>query len=376
MRAFDANTRAHSARRLVAALVVVITLAACGARVSLAQTRTASASDYRARVLRAADLLEGLAQLEASTASSSGRASSSRASENLYYARAQVLADVRAALPQTERVARAGGAQLEVDNRWLYTKLQRYERESAEAFTRAESLRRIAERLRAVAERLREVEAATASTQSARNKEAEKGRLAAILRHPDYAERRVEETALDRLLETIAKWLRELLPESEPLRPGASGGASLIAQAIIYGLVVLLIVLVFRWYWLRRPPKKAKERRGPRVILGETIAEDETAADLLVEAERLAASGNLRGAIRKAYVALLCELGDRRVLRLAGHKTNRDYLQSVRDFAPQLYTLFQPLTYSFERHWYGLAPATEEDWNNFRSVCGRALQAK
>ena len=84
---------------------------------------------------------------------------------------------------------------------------------------------------------------------------------------------------------------------------------------------------------------RAKPLREPRVVLGERLAPGQTAADLLDDAERLARSGDLRGAIRKAYVALLCELGDRQVIRIAQHKTNRDYLQSIRASAPpRLYT--------------------------------------
>jgi hypothetical protein len=99
-------------------------------------------------------------------------------------------------------------------------------------------------------------------------------------------------------------------------------------------------------------------------VLGESVAADETAADLLTEAERLARAGDLRGAMRKAYIAVLCELGDRKILRLAPHKTNRDYLRALSDNA-RLFQTVQPLTNAYERHWYGLIPASETDWREF-----------
>jgi len=113
--------------------------------------------------------------------------------------------------------------------------------------------------------------------------------------------------------------------------------------------------------------------REARVVLGERLAPDQTAADLLAEAERMARAGDLRGAIRKAYVALLCELGDRKIVRLARHMTNRDYLKAVRQSTPQLYREMQPLTFNFERHWYGFEAATETDWIDFRTRCRQAL---
>jgi hypothetical protein len=107
--------------------------------------------------------------------------------------------------------------------------------------------------------------------------------------------------------------------------------------------------------------------------LGERLEPDATATDLLSEAETLARQGDLRAAIRKAYIALLVELGDRKVISLSHYKTNRDYLNSLRNL-PQLHTRMRGLTDSFERHWYGFVDATPNDWQNFRSGYYSALE--
>jgi hypothetical protein len=36
----------------------------------------------------------------------------------------------------------------------------------------------------------------------------------------------------------------------------------------------------------------------------------------------------------------------------------------------------RPLTLSFERHWYGLAPATDADWAEYRNLCRLALASQ
>jgi hypothetical protein len=108
------------------------------------------------------------------------------------------------------------------------------------------------------------------------------------------------------------------------------------------------------------------------IVLGEKLEPDQSAVDLLADAESLARRGELRAAIRKAYVALLVELGDRKVISLAQHKTNRDYLGAMRGLEP-LYGNVKQLTDSFERHWYGFASATEADWLAFRTGYKRAL---
>ena len=56
---------------------------------------------------------------------------------------------------------------------------------------------------------------------------------------------------------------------------------------------------------------------------------DESSADLFADAEDFARKGEMRSAIRKGYIAMLCEwvTEDRHVGR---HKTNRDYLRDVK----------------------------------------------
>ncbi|HVF49620.1 MAG TPA: DUF4129 domain-containing protein, partial [Pyrinomonadaceae bacterium] len=173
------------------------------------------------------------------------------------------------------------------------------------------------------------------------------------------------------------KWLYELIPQSEPLRPGTNPGLSRAAQVFTYGLCIVVLALLLWKYggrlFRRAGTPRTRPRREARIVLGEELSPEQTASDLLSEAERLARAGDVRGAIRKGYIALLCELGDRRLLRLAQHKTNRDYLNALRRERAALYREMQPLTLNFERHWYGHVAANEEDWTDFRTRCRQAL---
>jgi hypothetical protein len=142
-------------------------------------------------------------------------------------------------------------------------------------------------------------------------------------------------------------------------------------------LAVAVLVFVGRMFLprlLRSRRRRKKTKPQARIVLGEKLAPDQSATDLLSEAEGLARRGELRAAIRKAYIALLVELGERKLISLAQHKTNRDYLRSVREVQP-LYGNVKQLTDSFERHWYGFAQATETDWLAFRSVYEQALRS-
>ena len=277
---------------------------------------------------------------------------------------------VRALLPAKERVEREGGA-IEVDNSWLYASLEEYHRASSND-ARARLLRAAAARLRALEEQL------AGQPAEARDQDAERGRLNAILRDPQFTQNRQRGNALQRLINDILEWIARHLPGGPAIEPGARPGVSRLAQVIVIALCLAALCFVGWRVWSRsaRGPKSLKLKRGPRVVLGERLEADETAADLLEDAERLARSGDLRGAIRKAYVALLCELGDRGVIGLAQHKTNRDYLDAVRRAnRPHLYTEMRPLTSDFELHWYGLQDASDADWSDFRARCRHALKA-
>jgi hypothetical protein len=158
---------------------------------------------------------------------------------------------------------------------------------------------------------------------------------------------------------------------------GTAQRITTVSQIVVVLLSVVVLAFVLKAFVgklgrNRRAQKKEKPRS--RVVLGERLEPEQSASDLLTEAETLARNGEIRTAIRKAYIALLVELGERKILSLAQHKTNRDYLRSLKE-RELLYSKMTGLTDSFERHWYGRAQASEKDWLEFRARYREALQA-
>jgi hypothetical protein len=285
--------------------------------------------------------------------------------------RAATVEAVRDAIPKTEGVE-WNGATFAVDNSWLNKELDEYEK--AQEQDRAELLRRMTERLQAIEERLAEIE--QQAGEKSGNKVDESKKLAEILRRPEYARKVAQEGALIRLLKQFFKWLENLIPKPKPLAPGSASLFSKVAQwfVIILAAAVLGYVLsLFAPRLLRDRKTRKKTKAQARIVLGEKLEPDQSAGDLLAEAEALALEGELRAAIRKAYIALLVELGERKIISLAQHKTNRDYLGAVRRVAP-LYENMKQLTDSFERHWYGFATVSDTDWRDFRSAYMQALR--
>jgi hypothetical protein len=328
----------------------------------LGTAQAATWAEYRHRVSQA---ITEIAQLQ--SANNSGDPSQSQSDISS-------AARIRENLPAKETV-QIDSQGIVVDNTWLHRALQQYEQGNNTRAQRAYLLARIEERLRAIDASLEEMQAATTT---ASDKDSDKGKLAEILRRPEYNKPTVPEgSALNRLWNRFLRWFFSLFPRTKPLSQGGSQFVSGFAQIVIVaGCLTAIAFLIWRFaprYLSNRRGKK-KPKREARIVLGERLEPDQTAADLLAQAEALARSGDLRAAIRKAYIALLCELGDRKVVSLAQHKTNRDYLNSVRE-RTRLHSFMKQLTNSFELHWYGFQPAAENDWTEFRDVYQKALKA-
>ena len=163
----------------------------------------------------------------------------------------------------------------------------------------------------------------------------------------------------------LVKWLQALFgpSEREPNLPGQ--GTVKVARVII--ITLLIAALAFAIYqlskwWQQRQPKNRKEKS--REILGVEITDETTTEDLQAAARLLAQQGDYRGAIRRAYIALLYELEQRGKLRLHRSKTNRDYLNALRH-ETMLYPSFAALTLRFEQVWYGQSQASQFDFEGF-----------
>ena len=345
--------------------------------VACAGTKAADAislSEYRERIGQATIALDSLASFDEGL---SEREASARTGSTLR--------EVRRAVPP-KLVVEWNGAPTEVNNAWLDDALKEYEKsftsgtgrdEALSRAWRAEWLTHITERLHALGERLDEVLKGTTGAQQ-RNKDEEKARLASILRRAEY-NKAAQESALARLWARFVRWLRGLFPKQERVEQGPRPRVPVLTKAAEIFIIALALAAIAYVAWkflprfLQSRTVKRRDKGKARVVLGEHLAPDQTALDILAEAERLARSGDVRGAIRKGYIALLCELGDRKILRLAQHKTNRDYLRAVADRRP-LYGEMQLLTNSFENHWYGYAPGSLEDWAAFRLHYEQALE--
>ncbi|MFN2498064.1 MAG: DUF4129 domain-containing protein [Pyrinomonadaceae bacterium] len=321
--------------------------------------RATPVSEYQKHLAQAITALDSLAQI----------ANENETLPAFEMRTAETIASVRQLLPASETVE-LGQQAFTVDNSWLQTELEKFKGASP---TERPVLRvQMIERLQAIRERINKAESSASKNH---DKDHKTQKLAEILQRPEYARKVKQQSAIARLWAQFWKWVQSIFPKPKPIAPGTAGIFSQIAQVFVILLALAVIIFVARLFLprlLQNRRVKRKTKEGPRIVLGERLEPDQSARELLSEAENLARAGDLRAAIRKAYIALLLELGERKIITLEQHKTNRDYLRAVRRIE-SLYPNVKQLTDSFELHWYGLARATETDWQTFRSGYSRAL---
>ncbi|MEO6335059.1 MAG: DUF4129 domain-containing protein [Pyrinomonadaceae bacterium] len=285
-------------------------------------------------------------------------------------------AQIRGDFPASERIEWEGGT-VETTNSWLLEKIGEMERET-DSKKKLVSVVEIREYLSSISFNLKELEQAAAAEA---RKDKDKQKLGEILRREEYQKpQEKQESVFQRWLSAFLEWLEGIFPKSSGPAPPSMGMSfvatllQVLLYAVLLGLLVFIVYkvvpLIFPHLKRTRQPRSKKQR----TILGEQLSEDVTAADLFDEAESLARDGNLRGAIRKGYIALLCDLSDRKVIGLARNKTNRDYLRDVRS-RRDLHPRMMSVTDTFERHWYGLQGSEEQDWARFREEYKAAIRS-
>ncbi|HEY6802196.1 MAG TPA: DUF4129 domain-containing protein [Pyrinomonadaceae bacterium] len=344
------NRSQHSFVRVITnTILIVVTLVL----LCVSAQAAVSVVEYQKQLKGAITALDTLSQIDENE---SGSAYEQRLT--------QTVAAIKTTVPEKESVE-AEGSVYEVENSWLHDGLREFEVASN---TQRDRIRaQLIERLRSLDERVDEL--VKASVVNSASKDEANRKLAEILSRAEYTNKSNRGLAtVFKYIERFAHWLAKFLPERS-IRSGNGKSITWIVEIVIFGLAAVVIVLVLRKMiqrFMRRPrsPGAKKTRKEAKIVLGEHLTPEASAPTLLAEAEALARSGQIRAAIRKAYIALLVELGDRKVISLAQHKTNRDYLRAVRSH-PTLYKNMTGLTDSFERHWYGFEQTNTSDWQEF-----------
>ncbi len=270
--------------------------------------------------------------------------------------------EIKRLAPASEEIE-FNGSIIHVDNAWLHEAVDNIIRNAAGDIEQRRSM------LSEVSDRLDRLQKSIKEGQTTRDRalQDQRAKLDNILARSEYKVEEKRESVIKRWLQWIRGVILRLLEMlfGRPARTSGAGLSMIFRILVFLGVIVALMfgaVKLAGYLRLRKRPKK--EETETREVLGEEIAEDATAADLFANASELARQGEYRKAIRRAYIALLCDLEQRGKLRLSRSKTNRDYLDAIRP-EQVIYPTFSVMTNTYEHIWYGQERATEEEFQDF-----------
>ena len=175
--------------------------------------------------------------------------------------------------------------------------------------------------------------------------------------------RAAEPSVLDRLITRIREWLGDLLGDVLRVMPGGVEGLILLI-VIIVGVVVLLR---YGAGPLRGRDALTDRRRGAASL---------TAADYRAEAERLAAAGELKEAIRARFRAVVRELEHRAVLEPRVGRTAGEVAAEAGALVPAIAADLRTGAERFGAVWYGGTAATREIYAQLVAIDDRVRGAR
>ncbi len=181
--------------------------------------------------------------------------------------------------------------------------------------------------------------------------------------------------------QSVARWIRRILntPGTPKLPRGAQQAdwTSGVTQAGYAALTLVILAAgihaLRRWLRNRRPPPAASASPAappvPDLAAADVQASELPEDEWLRMAARLGAEGDWRLALRAVHLAVLAHLAGREWVRLARHKTNRDYARELARRSrqvPGVTDRFAAASLAFERTWYGDHPAGPEQVEEIR----------
>lgn len=144
-----------------------------------------------------------------------------------------------------------------------------------------------------------------------------------------------------------------------------SGASGVLAWLVVAVAVVAILALVV--HYARRITT------DPSVAVTDTAPPRRSGAQWRDEAERHAAAGRWRDALRCRYRALLADLAERGLVEEVAGRTAGEYAAEVRGTAPAAAGDFAAATELFEQVWYGGAPVGSDEGERLDALTGRVL---
>jgi hypothetical protein len=151
----------------------------------------------------------------------------------------------------------------------------------------------------------------------------------------------------------------------------------MLKTQVLLFLVIAVAASILALMLYRAKKKRAEKSKNiselqhsqaPDITKDDVNAQELPENEWVVLGRDLINKGELRLALRAFYLAAIASLGQNEIIRVAKHKSNRDYLlevsrRSYRD--PHMQNTFEESIILFERSWYGSHIVTRQTMDSF-----------
>ncbi|MCG9895536.1 MAG: hypothetical protein MH204_08680 [Fimbriimonadaceae bacterium] len=152
-------------------------------------------------------------------------------------------------------------------------------------------------------------------------------------------------------------------PDFNPSAAAAWGDAIIRIMQFLLIAAVVIFAAVFLWKFRMGPLRR---RRAGGLL--EDDEPDRSADEWLGEADRLAAAGRHREAVRGLFLASLLRLDEAKIASFRRGETNWEHCRRIMDSRSRPESLeFRSITREFDRIWYGMKVKGQPDVDRFRS---------
>ena len=187
-----------------------------------------------------------------------------------------------------------------------------------------------------------------------------RARADAILRGSEFSRVR-QQGYLEQKLALLRLWLDRLLMGAAILVPHSPW----VGLALEWGALALAAAGLIAWAF-----RVGRQQRVALAPIPESAGWQQESDNWAERARLAAAAGDWREAVHCLYWAAIVMLEGQRLWRANRARTPREYVRLLEPGSPKR-TALTGLTTVFERIWYGLRPAAEQDYRQAESLLGQ-----
>jgi len=170
------------------------------------------------------------------------------------------------------------------------------------------------------------------------------------------------------VLARIGKWWDRFI--NPDILERLQRGSFLIMISLLAVTTCALLLFYVRRFAMRRGLRAGREDQT--VVHTRTMAHPD---EYRLEAERHAAAGRYRDALRAQFLRILAELEGRKLVAYDRTRTNGEYVHQLRGRlgANELVRIFSALTLRYNAAWYGHEACTAQTYSDFNRGAAQAV---